>query len=169
VLIVALVLLGPTRRLFAGDPFDALKLIKPSQAAPAKDFTVPGLDSRTLRLSHFKGKPLFLNFWATWCLPCKEEMPSMERLYRPYRDRGFTIIGISIDSDIAAVGPFVKQLGLTFPIGLDPKLVVANAYTVRALPSSFLIDRGAKTVAIALGARDWDSEAARAVTEALLR
>jgi peroxiredoxin len=167
--VAALALLLQPRWSFAADPLSALQLIKPSQPATAKEFTVPGLDSRPLRLSDFKGKIRLLNFWATWCPPCKEEMPSMERLYRRYQHRGFTIIGISVDASIPAVAPFVKRLGLTFPIGLDPKLAVANHYTVRGLLSSFLIDRDAKMVALALGARDWDSEAARAVMEALLK
>ncbi len=167
--VMGLVLLGQPPWSFADDPFHALDLIRLSPPALARDFTVPGLDARPLSLSDFKGKVRILNFWATWCPPCKEEMPSMERLYRRYRDRGFTIIGISIDKNVPAVGPFVRRLGLTFPIGLDPKSAVANDYTVRALPSSFLIDRESKIVAIALGSRDWDTKAARLVTEALLK
>ena len=93
----------------------------------------------------------------------------MERLYRRYQGRGFTIIGISIDTNLPAVEPFVKHLGLTFSIGLDPKLAVASDYTVRGLPSSFLIDRGGNIVAVAFGPRDWDGAAARQVIEALLR
>ena len=134
IVLVALVLLFQPRWSSAEDPFRPLELIKPSQPTAAKDFTVSGLDSRPLRLSSFKDKVRLVNFWATWCRPCKEEMPSMERLYRRYQDRGFTIIAISIDANIPAVEPFVKHLGITFPVGLDPKLVVANDYTVRALP-----------------------------------
>ncbi len=167
--LAALVLLTQPRWSFAEDPFSALNLIKPNRPVAAKDFSVAGLDSRPLRLSDFKDRVRLVNFWATWCLPCKDEMPAMERLYRRYQGRGFTIIGISIDTNLPAVEPFVKHLGLTFPIGLDPKLVVANDYTVRSLPSSFLIDRGGTIVAIALGPRDWDGAAARGVIEALLR
>lgn len=169
IILAALVLLAQPRWSFAEDPFSALNLIKPSRPVAAKDFSVAGLDSRPLRLSSFQHKVRLLNFWATWCLPCKDEMPAMERLYRRYQGRGFTIIGISIDTNRQAVEPFVKHLGLTFPIGLDPKLVVANDYTVRSLPSSFLVDRGGAIVAIALGPRDWDGAAAHAVIEALLR
>lgn len=168
-ILAALVLLAEPRWSFAEDPFNALNLIKPSRPVAAKDFSAAGLDSRPLRLSSYTHKVRLVNFWATRCLPCKEEMPAMERLYRRYQGRGFMIIGISIDTDPSAVEAFVKHLGLTFPIGLDPKLVVANDYTVRALPSSFLIDRGGTIVAIPLGSRDWDGAAARAVTETLLR
>jgi len=94
----------------------------------------------------------------------------MERLYRRYKGRGFTIAAISLDSGgTTPVASFVKKFGLTYPIGLDPKLEVANRYTVRALPSSFLIDRTGNTVAVALGPRDWDSVSARAVIESLLK
>ena len=94
----------------------------------------------------------------------------MERLYRRYKDHGFTIVAISIDSgDAKGAAAFVKRLGLTFPIGLDPNLEVANRYTVRALPSSFLIDKNGNNVAVALGPRDWDGHAAHEVVERLLR
>jgi peroxiredoxin len=154
----------------AQEAFERLDLIRPPRPKPAADFTVPGLDGKTVRLQDFRSRVVLLNFWATWCPPCKEEMPSMERLYRRYKARGFVILGISIDADgAAAVAPFVKKLGLTFPIGLDPKMTVANRYGVRALPSTILVDRNQKTVAIAVGPRDWDGAPARAVMEVLLK
>ena len=92
----------------------------------------------------------------------------MERLYRRHKEHGFTIVAISIDTGgTDRVAAFVKNLRLTFPIGLDPKADVANLYAVRALPSSFLIDRDGKTVAVALGPRDWDGKPAHAVIETL--
>ena len=94
----------------------------------------------------------------------------MERLYRRYSERGLVIVAISIDAGgVEHVAKFVKSLGLTFPIGLDPTLEVASGYTVRALPSSFLIDRTGNTVAIALGPRDWDGTAARRLIDNLLK
>ncbi len=132
---------------FGRDPFTDLDLIRPRQPTLAPDFIVPRLGSGTLSLKEAHGRLVFLNFWATWCPPCKEEMPSMERLYRRHKAQGFTIVAISIDSGSAeSVAAFMKRLGLTFPIGLDPKLEVANRYTVRALPSTFLIDRNGNTV-----------------------
>lgn len=93
----------------------------------------------------------------------------MERLYRRFKARGFTILALSIDAgDPEAVEAFTKRLGLTFPIGLDARLEVANLYAVRGLPASFLIDRSGRIAAVALGPRDWDSSAAHAVMEALL-
>lgn len=155
---------------FAGDPFADLDVIRPRQTRPAPDFTVPRLGSGSLTLKELRGTVVFLNFWATWCPPCKAEMPSMERLYRRHKGQGFTIVALSIDTDgVEHVARFVKSLGLTFPIGLDPKSEVANRYTVRALPSSILIDRNGNTVAVALGPRDWDGPAAHAIVERLLK
>jgi len=152
------------------DAFTELELIRPSRPLAAADFTVPGLTGQSLRLGDFKGKVVFLNFWATWCPPCKEEMPSMERLYGRYRDKGFTILAVSIDSGgPAPVAAFAKKLGLTFPIGLDPELRVANQYAMRGLPATFLIDRKGTIAAVAIGPRDWDGKAAHAVIEALLK
>src|SRR6266852_4528800 len=95
-ILAALVLLTQPQWVFAEDPFTALNLIKPSPPMAAKNFSVSGLNSRPLRLSDFKDKVRLLNFWATWCLPCKEEMPSMERLFRRYQGRGCTIIAIAL-------------------------------------------------------------------------
>ena len=152
------------------DAFRELDLLRLPSPKPAAEFTVPGLLERPIALRDFRGKVLFLNFWATWCPPCKEEMPSMERLYLRYKDRGLAMLAISIDAgDKAGVAAFVKKYGLTFTIGLDPSLEVANRYTVRALPSSFLIDKNGYIVAVALGPRDWDGTAAHAVIEGLLK
>ena len=92
----------------------------------------------------------------------------MDGLYQRHRDKGFTVIAISVDSDIVAVPPFIKQNQLTFPIGHDPKMAQADRYGVRALPSSFLIDRKGNLVALAIGPRAWDTKPAYAVIEALL-
>jgi peroxiredoxin len=156
-------------RAWAEDPFETLQLFRPKRQAPAPDFAVPGLRGSRVQLRDFKGQVVVLNFWATWCLPCREEMPAMERLYRRFKAKGFTILALSIDArgeDV--VGPFVKSFGLTFPVGLDPKMTVAGEYRMTGLPTSILIDRGGAIVAVAVGARDWDSPAAHRVIEKLL-
>ena len=160
---------GRARGGVAADPYETLSLIRAKGPIPAKDFTVPALAGRPLSLGDFRQKVVLLNFWATWCPPCREEMPAMERLYQRYKDRGLAILAISVDTNVDAVKPFVDSFRLTFPIGLDPGSAVANAYEMRALPTTFLIDRTGHIVAAAMGARDWDSDAARAVIEALLR
>ncbi len=157
---------GPAQ---AGGPFLELGLIRSTVAGPAPEFTVPVLGSSPLRLADLKGQVVFLNFWATWCPPCKAEMPAMERLYGRHKSRGFTILAVSIDSGgPAPVARFVKALGLTFTVGLDPRSEVASQYRVLALPTTWLIDRTGHTAAIAIGPRDWDSAVAHAVIESLL-
>jgi peroxiredoxin len=151
------------------DPFARLNLTRVTPATPAPDFTVPGLTAGPFSLAGFRGRVVLLNFWATWCPPCREEMPSMERLYQRYRERGFTILALSVDRNVAAIPGFVDGFRLTFPIGLDSDGAVAKAYRMRALPTTIVIDRAGHIVAGAAGARDWDSPAAHAVVEALLK
>jgi peroxiredoxin len=166
--LVLAALLGVAPAVAAQDVLKALDLIKPVRPQQAKDFSVPSPDGKPVKLADHRGKVVFLNFWATWCPPCREEMPAMERLYQRYRDQGLSVIAISVDADAVAVPPFVKKNGLTFPIGLDPKMALADRYGVRALPSSFLIDRQGALAALAIGPRAWDTKPAYAVIESLL-
>jgi len=156
--------------VWAKDPFEALQLFRPKRQTTAPDFTVPGLHAASIGLRDFKGQVILLNFWATWCPPCREEMPSMERLYRRFKARGFVILALSIDGKgKEVVGPFVKRFGLTFPVGLDPKMTVAGEYRMAGLPTSILIDASGAIAAVAVGPRDWDSPAAHQVIAKLLR
>jgi peroxiredoxin len=154
----------------AVDPAKELDLIKPNRQQQAKDFRVTSLDGSGLRLADLKGKVVFLNLWATWCPPCKEEMPAMERLWRRYKDEGLVVIALSMDSGGAkTVKPYIEQSKYTYPVGLDPKMEVAQLYGARSVPSTFIIDRNGTLRAIALGPRDWDGKAAFAYIEALLK
>jgi len=170
-LALALVLLAvSTTAPGAEDPAAALSLIRPKPARTAKDFQVATPDKGQLRLADFKGKVVFLNFWATWCEPCKEEMPAMERLYQKYRDRGLVVLAISADIEGASVvAPFVKKHKLTFLIGLDPRMNVTSLYGVWAVPSTYIIDKQGKRILFANGPREWDSTAAHALFESLLQ
>ncbi len=145
-----------------------LDLIRPSRSKRAEDFTVALLRGETLKLREQRGKAVMINFWATWCPPCREEMPAMERLYRRHRERGFVILAVSVDTDASLVRPFLEQHKLTFPVTLDAKMDLANTYGVRALPSSFLVDRYGYLAALALGPRAWDNRAAHALVEGML-
>ena len=146
-----------------------LDLIRPGRVRAAAEFAVATADGKGFRLNDYRGKVVFLNFWATWCPPCREEMPAMERLYTRHRARGFVVVAVSVDADPRVIAPFLKESGFTFPVGLDPKMDVANAYGVRALPSSFIVDRQGNLAALAMGPRVWDSEASHALIEALVR
>jgi peroxiredoxin len=157
------------RVLTLDDALKELDLIRPGRARGADEFSVAMLDGRTFRLGEQRGKVVFVNFWATWCPPCRAEMPAMERLYARHRDAGFVMLAVSVDADPAVVKPFVTEGRFSFSVGLDPKMEVANAYGVRALPSSFIIDREGKVTAMALGPRAWDSDASHSLVEAMAR
>jgi len=146
-----------------------LDLIKPSKPKVADDFALPMPDGLSFRLSEQRGKVVLVNFWATWCPPCLEEMPAMERLWRRHKDAGFVLVAISLDADPKKVPPFVSARKFSFPVALDPKMAVAEKYGVRALPSSFVIDRQGLMAGVALGPRSWDDSAAHGLVQAMLR
>ena len=106
----------------------------------------------------YAGHVTLVNIWATWCHPCLEEMPSLERLYRAYGDRGFRVAAVSIDAtDPAPVLAFVRRLGLSFDILHDRSGTIQQAYQTIGVPTSFLIDKHGRITYIAMGAEAWDS------------
>jgi peroxiredoxin len=157
------------RRLSLDAALRDLDLIRPGRPKAAQDFTVPLLQGARFRLADQRGKVVLINFWATWCPPCREEMPAMERLWQQHRDRGFVLIAVSLDADGGQVKPFATEHKLTFPIGLDAKLEVANLYGIRALPASFIVDRHGQVAALALGPRAWDNDASHSMVEELTK
>lgn len=108
---------------------------------PAPEFTLAALDAGDLSLSDLEGKVVMLNFWATWCGPCRIEMPEMQRIYDRYKDQGFEIVAINLQETEVAVSGFMNQLGLTFPAVFDIHGLVSDQYLVRTLPTSYFIDR----------------------------
>jgi DsbE subfamily thiol:disulfide oxidoreductase len=136
--------------------------------APAPDFTLPNLEGKKVALRDFRGKLLLVNFWASWCVPCREEMPAMERLYQRYKDRGFVILGVNIQDDKKSALSFVKELKITFPIAFDPNGEVGLLYGAWGLPATYLIDAKGIALARAWGPADWYSPGARELIEKLL-
>ena len=159
----------PGKVLPLAEAMKELDLIRPSRAKLAEDFTLATPGGGTFKLSAHRGKVVMVNFWATWCPPCLEEMPAMDRLYRQHKDAGFVLIAVSVDADARKVTPFVTEHKLTFPIGLDPKMDLANGYAVRALPSSFIVARDGTLAALAIGPRHWDGDAAHSLVEGMAR
>ena len=136
----------------------------------AADFVLKDLSGKPERFRKFKGKVVLLNFWATWCPPCRVEMPSMERLYQTYRADGFVVVAISIDRAPAAkVKAFVKELGLSFPVLHDRDSSIARLYSVPGVPTSYLIGARGRIAYRAVGGYDWFGPAARSAVEGLLR
>lgn len=137
--------------------------------APAPDFVLWDLDSKPLSLTSQRGRVVLLNFWATWCGPCRVEMPAMQQLYEEFNRRGFQILAVSTDAQGAAVTrPFSDALGLTFPILHDSDFQVGLTYGARTLPMTFLVDRQGVIRHRIFGARDWHSPEAKRLVEMLL-
>lgn len=107
---------------------------------PAPDFTLPTPEGESITLSDFRGRPVLINFWATWCPPCKIEMPDIEALYQKYKDRGFTVIAVDQQESPAAVQQYFQEMGLSFLPVIDSTGEIFNLYRVVALPTSYFID-----------------------------
>lgn len=161
-LITFIVILG----LFA---FIGWKLFKPTQTAfrqnqvragrMAPDFQFPDLKGKLVALSDFRGKVVLLNIWATWCRPCVEEMPALERLYQKLKGKPFEIVAVSVDSEgLDNVQPFVKKLGLSFPILMNTNGSIRQTYGTTGVPESFIIDQEGKIVRKIIGPLDWDQD-----------
>jgi peroxiredoxin len=146
-----------------------LDLIKPARQKIADDFTLPTPGPAKFKLSEHRGKVVLINFWATWCPPCLQEMPAMDRLYRQHKEAGFEMVAVSVDTDRGAVKPFLARHAFAFRVALDPTMGLANTYGVRALPSSFIVDRKGMLAALAIGPRHWDSDASHSLVEAMVR
>ncbi len=137
-------------------------LFKPSQKTrvaqglPAPTFIFPGLDGKAIDLQAYKGKVVFVNIWATWCPPCREEMPSMERLYQELKGEDFEILAVSVDgAGAAVVAPFMKKYHLSFPALLDPKGTTQDLFGTTGVPESFIINREGVIEKIVIGPMDW--------------
>ncbi len=127
-----------------------------SRAAPrenfrAPEFSLPALDGRQVSLSDLHGQVVLVNFWATWCTPCRTEMPEIQAAYQNHREQNFTVLAINQAEDDQAASQFAQQLHLTFPILLDHDGAIARQYQLQALPTSFFIDRDGVIRAASLG------------------
>jgi cytochrome c biogenesis protein CcmG, thiol:disulfide interchange protein DsbE len=123
----------------------------------APDFSLPNLDDKTVKLSDYRGKVVFLNFWATWCKPCREEMPSMEVLYKNFERDGLVILAVSIDRVTTKkdIPPFVKGLNLTFPVLVDSWGQTDKRYKLMGVPETYIIDQQGVLREKVIGPRDW--------------
>lgn len=122
----------------------------------APDLTLVDMEGRTVSLAQYRGKVVILNFWATWCPPCREEMPSMEELHRRFKDRGLVMLAVNVeDNGKDAVAEFLKKTPYSFPILLDEDKTAQTTYGVFRFPETFVIDRNGRVVEKIIGARNW--------------
>jgi peroxiredoxin len=116
------------------------------------DFTLTDLDGKSWTLKDLQGKVVLVNFWATWCPPCRKEMPDLESLYQRFASQGLVVLAIS-DEDAAKVKPFLQGRGITYPILVDPGRKVTESFQVDGIPKSFVYDRQGKLVAQSIDMR----------------
>lgn len=112
------------------------------QAAP--DFTLKSTSGQNLRLRELRGEVVLINFWATWCGPCRQEMPALNKIHEQYRRAGFTLLGVNIDDDPAAARDMARKLGVGFPVLLDTDKRVSRLYDVDTMPATLIVDRNGK-------------------------
>ena len=123
---------------------------------PAPNFTFPDLNGQQVSLSDLRGKVVLVNIWATWCPPCRQEMPSIQKLYERFKGENFEILAVSIDSTgREVVAPFMRTMNLTFPALLDPGENIRPLYGVTGVPESFIIDKEGIVVEKIIGPIDW--------------
>ncbi len=146
-----------------------LDMIRPSREKLVEDFALGKAGGGTFQLSEHRGKVVFINFWATWCPPCREEMPAMERLFQRSRNGDLVMLAVSVDTDPKVIARFLNDQRFTFTVGLDPTMRLADTYGVRALPASFIVDRRGRLAAYAFGPRRWDDGATQALIEGMSR
>ncbi|MCU7905490.1 MAG: TlpA family protein disulfide reductase [Candidatus Thiodiazotropha sp. (ex Epidulcina cf. delphinae)] len=108
---------------------------------PAPDFTLKSRSGENIKLSELRGQVVMVNFWASWCGPCRQEMPLLQQLYERYQSMGFTLLGVNVDEERAAADKMLRDIPVSFPILYDDKSRVSKGYRVKAMPSTFMIDR----------------------------
>jgi peroxiredoxin len=110
-------------------------------SGPAPQFTLTARGGNTVSLSQYKGQVVMLNFWASWCGPCRQEMPLLENIYKKYNKMGFTMIGVNVEPDSKAADQWLQQTPVSFPVIYDKDSTVSKAYDVSGMPSTVIIDR----------------------------
>jgi peroxiredoxin len=137
--LVSLFYMGGGARMFAVSPAMLA-------GAPAASFAIQRVDGTTDSLANYRGKVVLVNLWATWCPPCREEMPALERLYREERDRGFVVLGIDEGESAGVAEKFARKLGVTFPLLIDEGQQYGRAYSAQGLPTSVLVDQSGRII-----------------------
>ena len=139
------------------------------EGARAPELGARTLDGQTLRMADLRGKVVIVDFWASWCEPCREEMPVLERLYRRYREQGLVVVGVSVDRTERNARGFLRRTRVSFPIIHDASHAIANRYSPPKMPSSYIVDRRGVIRHVHEGFRAGDAEQMEREVRALLR
>jgi thiol-disulfide isomerase/thioredoxin len=174
--LVAAALAAASLAALAAAPLHAADLpplshsLTPRAPQPAPALQLPGVDGKTYDLAALRGKVVLVNFWATWCPPCRREMPSMERLQKALAGEPFAVLAVDVGEDADTIEAFTSQLdtALTFPILLDTRSRAMQAWKVAGLPTTYLVDKQGRIVASAIGGREFDHPEIVAAIRALL-
>ncbi len=157
ILIFAIVIIFSV--VFIDNPPPANSAGVPDKGTVAPDFALATMDGKTVRLSDYRGQIVFLNFWATWCPPCRNEMPAMEKLHKVMQGYDFVILAVSIDQATTYhVKSFVNKKRYSFPVLHDVTKEVAANYGVSGIPTTLIVDKGGVIVSRLIGGRAWDSD-----------
>ena len=144
------------------------KLEEVKDHPPAPDFTLTNPAGKKVSLKDYRGKVVFLNFWASWCEPCRGEMPAMDKLYREFKAKGFEILAVNVKDKQEDALKMLKALKISYPVALDPDGEIGLLYGAWAMPSTYLIDRKGVVLARMWGPADWYSPAARNLIKTLV-
>jgi thiol-disulfide isomerase/thioredoxin len=132
---------------------------KAAANAPAPNFSLASRGGGSLSLAQYKGQVVMINFWATWCGPCRQEMPLLDAMYKKYKPMGFTLIGVNVEPDSKAADGFLAKVPVTFPVAFDPDSKVSTLYRVQGMPSSVIVDRKGNVRVVHKGYRPGDENA----------
>lgn len=161
-LLLALLLLFPALAPQAGhasrDPQRFYQLTPMTPVAPAPALELPALDGTRHRLDDYRGQVVVINFWSSWCTPCRREMPSLEKAWQRLKPAGVTVLGVAMQDDPAVVERFLRESGVTFTILLDADGKASQRWPFSGIPASFVLDRQGRIVYRAMGLREWDSD-----------
>jgi len=149
-LFFALIFLAISAPLSAERP----QLIKDPPLAPS--FTLKDMDGKTHKLEDYRGQVVVLNFWATWCPPCREEMPSMERAWQQLQKENIAMLAVNVGEDADTIFTFTADYPVSFPLPMDRNSSVINEWPVRGLPTTFVLDKQGRIVYRVIGGREWD-------------
>jgi thiol-disulfide isomerase/thioredoxin len=148
--------------------FEELGVVQMEPIAVPVEVTLPDLNGKQVNLSDFKGKIIFVNFWATWCPPCREEMPSMQKLHDKLKDKDFLMVAIDMQEPPEPVKKYIKEYEFTFMTLLDSKGETGLLFGIRSIPTTLIMDKNGMIIGVAIGARDWASKKSIALFEHLI-